>query len=64
MATTKLSHFLTGRCAPNDAWLQSGQPPRPLTWTARVRPSFGAEEILPADIEPQVSDWPDHGRVS
>lgn len=63
VATTKLSHFLTGRYAPNDAWqsiwsfvfgwLQPGQPPASsaLQWTARVRPSFGPQEALPEGIE-------------
>lgn len=71
VATTKLSHFLTGRYAPKDAWrtiwnhvftwLQPGKDFPELEWTARVRPSFSAEEILPADIEPQALqrgiDW-------
>lgn len=64
VATTKLSQFLTGRYGPNDAWpsiwtyvlawLQPNQPLRRLTWTARVRPTYGAEEILPPDLERQA----------
>jgi hypothetical protein len=67
VATTKLSHFLTARYAPGDAWqsvwkyvfawLQPDQPPsalKDLKWTARVRPSFGPEEPLPEDLERQA----------
>ena len=64
VATTKLSHFLTGRYAPTDAWqciwnyvfawLQPGQPQLPLKWTTGVRPSLSAEERPPADLEHQA----------
>jgi hypothetical protein len=61
VATTKLSHFLTARYAPADAWRAiwdyvftwlrpDGKIPV-LKWTPRVRPSYTAEEILPSDIE-------------
>ncbi|MCE9613864.1 MAG: hypothetical protein K8T26_06275 [Lentisphaerae bacterium] len=63
-ATTKLSHFLTGRYAPADAWqsiwrtvfgwLQPGEATRELHWTVHVRPSFRAEEALPAHVERQA----------
>jgi len=61
VATTKLSHFLTARYAPSDAWLgvwnyvftwlQPGRKSLELKWTACVRPSFRAEATLPADVE-------------
>lgn len=71
VATTKLSNFLTGRYAPGDAWrdilsyvfawLQPGSKPASLKWTPAVRPSFGAGETLPADVERQALrrgiDW-------
>ncbi|MCE9613867.1 MAG: hypothetical protein K8T26_06290 [Lentisphaerae bacterium] len=71
VATTKLSHFLTGRYAPADAWqsiwryvlgwLRPGETQCALQWTAHVRPSFGAEDALPADVERQALrrgiDW-------
>jgi hypothetical protein len=71
VATTKLSHFVTGRYAPQDAWqiiwkqifawLQPDRKGATLTWTASVRPSFRADEPLPADIEKQALrrgiDW-------
>ena len=71
VATTKLSHFLTGRYAPHDAWqsiwsyvftwLRPGQELPSLKWNVSVRPSFGAEEPLPPDVEQQALrrgiDW-------
>ena len=71
VATTKLSDFVTGRYAPTDAWqaiwnhifawLQPGRESPALKWTASVRPSFRADETLPADIERQALqrgiDW-------
>jgi hypothetical protein len=61
VATTKLSQFVTARYAPADAWrpiwqwiLQSLQPGAKLpdlTWIPTVRPTFGHDEKLPADIE-------------
>jgi hypothetical protein len=61
VATTKLSQFVTARYAPTDAWepiwrmiLKWVQPdlalPK-LKWTPVVRPSYGAQEPLPADAE-------------
>ena len=71
VATTKLSHFLTGRYAPADAWhsvwhyvfawLQPNQQRKELMWEPTVRPSFGAAEPLPAEVEKQALrrgiDW-------
>ncbi|MGE5295711.1 MAG: hypothetical protein ACM3VT_12855 [Solirubrobacterales bacterium] len=64
VATTKLSHFVTGRYAPQDAWqsLWAGvlawlcpDEERPsLVWTPSVRPSYGRDESLPADVELQA----------
>ena len=61
VATTKLSHFVTGRYAPQDAWqalwggvlawLCPGEACPPLAWTPAVRPAYGREEPLPADAE-------------
>ncbi len=61
VATTKLSHFVTGRYAPTDAWrtlwqgvlrwLCRGQEVPPLSWTPMVRASYGPDDPLPADIE-------------
>jgi drug/metabolite transporter (DMT)-like permease len=77
VATTKLSHFVTGRYMPQAAWrtiwetiltrLQPGVPPPPLAWTPTVRPSFGRDEPLPADVELQAlhrsADWIMHARI-
>ncbi|MCP4246285.1 MAG: hypothetical protein GY778_04475, partial [bacterium] len=71
VATTKLSHFVTGRYAPTDAWralwqgvlrwLCRGQEVPQLTWTPTVRPSYGPDDPLPADVENQAvrrgSEW-------
>ena len=61
VATTKLSHFVTGRYAPTRAWasvwrtilgrLQPGKTIAPLKWTPTVRPTFGRADKLPADAE-------------
>lgn len=64
VATTKLSHFLTARYAPQDAWqavwtsilrwLCPGDKVARLTWTPLVRPSYRCNEPLPADYETQA----------
>lgn len=61
VAATKLSHFITGRYAPADAWrsiwshvfawLQPGREPVSLQWTPAVRPSYAAGGPLPRDVE-------------
>ncbi len=60
-ATTKLSHFVTGRYGPQEAWrviwervfhwLQPEQPTPKLRWTSTVRPSYSPDEALPPDVE-------------
>jgi hypothetical protein len=71
VATTKLSNFVTGRYMPDDAWrtiwqtilkrLQPDSAAAVLRWTPTVRPSFGPDEPLPADVEIQAlrrsTDW-------
>ncbi len=71
VATTKLSHFVTGRYAPADAWrtlwqgilgwLCRGQEVPELRWMPVVRASYGVDEPLPADAEEQALrrgvDW-------
>ena len=71
VATTKLSHFVTGRYLPTEAWrtiwqtiltrLQPDSGHVELRWTPTVRPSFGPDEPLPADAETQAlrrsADW-------
>ncbi len=71
VATTKLSHFVTGRYLPTEAWrtiwqtilmrLQPDSGRVELRWTPAVRPSFGPEESLPAEAETQAlrrsADW-------
>jgi hypothetical protein len=71
VATTKLSHFVTGRYLPTDAWrtiwkailtrLQSDGVAIDLQWVPTVRPSYGLQEPLPADAESQAlrrsADW-------
>ena len=64
VATTKLSQFVTGRYAPYRAWqaiwgeiLHQLCPEASipvLQWTPRVRPQYGPEEALPADVERQA----------
>ena len=71
VATTKLSHFVTGRYAPRDswqciwgavlAWLSPGAKVAPLHWTPAVRATYARNEALPADHEMQAIkrgiDW-------
>ncbi|MCY2927274.1 MAG: hypothetical protein NT031_17940, partial [Planctomycetota bacterium] len=70
-ATTKLSHFVTGRYAPTEAWnalwakilgyLLPGQPLPPLRWSPTVHPAFGPNAPLPADAAMNAfragTDW-------
>lgn len=60
VATTKLSGFVTGRYAPSEAWtiiweriIQMLDPNSKvsLEWTPTVRPAYGPEDRLPADVE-------------
>ncbi|MCE5278361.1 MAG: hypothetical protein ABFD92_01305 [Planctomycetaceae bacterium] len=61
VATTMLSHFVTGRYAPTNAWgplwqmilrwLQPPLEPPQLRWTPTVRPTYGRDEPLPVDAE-------------
>jgi hypothetical protein len=71
IATTRLSQFVAGRYAPQDAWqtlwrgvltwLAPDAPPVALKWTPVVRASFGRDDPLPADAERQAlhrgADW-------
>ena len=71
VATTKLSHFVTGRYLPTEAWrtiwkailtrLQPDGAAIDLQWVPTVRPSYGPQEPLPADVESQAlrrsADW-------
>lgn len=64
VATTKLSHFVTGRYAPSDAWapvwhwilswLLPGQAIPQLRWMPTVRPAYPADASLPPDAEQQA----------
>ena len=64
IATTKLSHFVTGRYMPYDAWqtvwtsvllwLCPGKAVPELAWTPTVRPMYGRDEPLPPDYEKQA----------
>ncbi|OHB76185.1 MAG: hypothetical protein A2W31_05760 [Planctomycetes bacterium RBG_16_64_10] len=64
IATTKLSHFVTGRYAPQDAWkgiwravlAWLGRDARlpELTWEPIVRPTYGRDDPLPEDVERQA----------
>ena len=64
VATTALSHFVTARYAPADAWrgvwagvlrwLVPGGSFPALKWTPTVRPSFGRDDALPDDTELQA----------
>jgi hypothetical protein len=66
VATTKISHFRTGRYAPTDAWpailsmilrwVAPGREVPDLTYTATVRPSFGRSETLPPDAHHQAME--------
>ena len=61
IATAGLSHFVTARYAPADAWrsvwagvlhwLAPGRKFPELKWTPTARPSFAPNETLPADVE-------------
>ena len=60
VATTKLSGFVTGRCAPHGAWktiwehiLHKLDPDSrvELHWTPTVHPAYGPSDKLPADAE-------------
>ncbi len=61
LAATKLSHFVTGRYAPVEAWralwqrilhwLCPGLPVPALLWTPSVNAAYGREELLAADCE-------------
>lgn len=71
VATTKLSHFVSGRYLPTEAWhtiwetiltrLHPNGVRVKLQWTPTVRPTFRANEPLPADVETQAlrrsADW-------
>ncbi len=61
VSTTKLSHFVTGRYAPHDAWKHiwravlawlcpEARLPE-LTWEPTVRPAYGRDDVLPEDAE-------------
>ncbi len=64
VATTKLSHFITGRYAPKEdwrtiwksilAWLQPGSTVTDLDWTPTVHPAHDKNTILPGDAEKQA----------
>ena len=64
VATTKLSHFVTGRYAPTESWksiwhgvltwLSPGAKVPPLEWTPTVRPTYGRDARLPRDYELQA----------
>jgi len=61
VATTKLSHFVTGRYAPVDAWgpvwrmilgwLQPGWEAPSLKWTPTVHPTYSRTELLSDNAE-------------
>ncbi len=71
VAASKLSGFVRGRFMPRDAWraiwqtilgrLQPDAPALVLRWTSTVRPSYGPDEPLPADVEQgalrRSADW-------
>jgi hypothetical protein len=64
VATTKLSHFVTARYAPEDAWraiwswilmwTSRGKGKVSLEWTPSACPSFGRIEDLPENVEAQA----------
>ena len=64
VSTTKLSHFITGRYAPQDAWeaiwqgifkwLQPEDPPLKLTWQSTTMPTYRRDEALPSDTQRQA----------
>lgn len=61
VATSKLSHFVTGRYAPTHAWqslwehilawLEPDSPKREITWEPLVKVTAGPDERLPEDAE-------------
>jgi len=71
VAATKLSHFVSGRYMPTQAWriiwqtilgrLQAGGPAIDLAWIPTVRPSFGPADALPPNAEREAlgraADW-------
>jgi hypothetical protein len=77
VATTKLSHFVSGRYMPAQAWrtiwqtilsrLQPGAPATDLVWQPTVRPAYAADEPLPADGEQQAlrrsAEWLIRSRI-
>jgi len=77
VATTRLSHFVTGRYMPQEAWravwrtilgrLQPGAAIPAIDWVPTVRPSYGRDEPLPADAELQSlhrsADWIIRSRI-
>ncbi len=77
VATTKLSHFVTGRYRPTDAvaamwqgilrWLCGDCSLPELQWTATVRPRYQRHEALPEDVERQTIDragrWYDRSKL-
>ena len=64
VATTGLSHFVTARYAPSEAWgtvwerilrwAAPGAKEVVLKWTPTVRPTYARDEKLPADAERQA----------
>jgi hypothetical protein len=76
VSTTKLSHFVTGRYGPKEAWrqvwtrilqwLDPARDPTGLDWIETVRPMFGPDEPLPADAVARAvesgTDWFSNGR--
>ena len=64
VSTTKLSHFITGRYAPKDAWqalwtrvftwLTPDSPAARLDWEPTVLPAYGKDEPLPTDVEKET----------
>ncbi len=77
IATTKLSHFVTGRYAPNDAWpiiwdailewLTDGKPVPDLQFAPSVHAAYGPDEQMPPDHERQAVirgvDWYRNARL-
>ena len=77
VSTTKLSHFVTGRYAPSDAWpivwegildwLTGGKEVAALEFEPSVHASFDKDEKLPADFERQAVirgvDWYRNARL-
>lgn len=76
VATTKLSNFVTGRCAPAREWNalwhyilgQLAQTEvQDLKWQPRVQPRYGPQESLPADFEKSAfrnaARWVYHSRL-